>query len=624
MKKSFRLRARAFVPAISVLCISVTLSLKAQGNEINPMVISATRLEQPLSEVLSSVSVITRQDIEKSQAASLADLLQGEAGFEFGRNGGPGSTTSFFLRGQESKNLVVLIDGVRSQTDGGGSLTITDVPLSQIERVEVLRGNSGALYGEAAVGGVINVITLAGKGVPKAYGAATLGSRNTAELSAGYGGQINDTRFDFNAGFSKTAGFSAMNAGKNELVNPDSDSFISKFVAAKVDQKIDNTLRLGVRASSKYSTVGYDDEFSPNTKTDVHKFKIQTDSVGTYVNKRLTEDWLTNIDFSSSNFSYDLFKNEIQPTTGYYKGHQSVFRWENTYALHSSTNLNFGLDRSNEKFEQRSSYEMKRDTTGYFAGFTSKLDQWNFQANFRRDELTVDRSATGNNLRKDYAENTHLFGLGYQVTPEWRLVSTASTGFRAPAASDLVGTYGNPNLIPETHRAMEAGAVFNIEKALLRIIYFETQTQNTIAYDGNYKPQNTGETHNKGFELTARAETMGNSVRSSLVFQDPWNVTSNSLPGRRAKQYGALDISRWISGYEVGAKLYGASKRSNFGGQADLAGYTTWAFYVSHKIDSEWTARAKLENAFNRNYELAGGYNTPGRGIFATLQYRPK
>ena len=83
-------------------------------------------------------------------------------------------------------------------------------------------------------------------------------------------------------------------------------------------------------------------------------------------------------------------------------------------------------------------------------------------------------------------------------------------------------------------------------------------------------------------------------------------------------------MSRWLAGHEVGVKFVGASDRSNFGGPTDLAGYTTWAFYASRKIDLDWTARVKLENAFNRNYELAGGYNTPGRGLFATLQYQPK
>jgi vitamin B12 transporter len=204
------------------------------------------------------------------------------------------------------------------------------------------------------------------------------------------------------------------------------------------------------------------------------------------------------------------------------------------------------------------------------------------------------------------------------------LTSTASTGFRAPAANDLVGTYGNPNLMPETHKSQEIGAVYSNEKSLLRVLYFETNTKNTIAYDSSYKPQNTGEMRNKGYEITVRAEVRGTSVKSSLVFQDPWNVTSNSLPGRRAKQYGSLDVSRWLAGHEVGAKFVGASDRSNFGGDADLAGYSTWAFYVSRKIDADWTGRVKLENAFNRNYELAGGYNTPGRGIYATLQYQPK
>jgi len=623
MKNFSCLNAFAFVSFLSVLCLVLAAPVQAQGLEINPVVISASRMDQPLSEVLSSVSVITRQDIEKSQAASLADLLQGEAGFEFGRNGGPGTTTSFFLRGQESKNLVILIDGVRSQTDGGGSLTITDVPLSQIERVEVLRGNAGALYGEAAIGGVINVITRPGNGTPKAYGAATLGPRNTVDLSAGFGGQRNETRFDLNAGSTKTSGFSAMNADKNTRVNPDSDAYSSQFAAAKVDQKIDNTLRLGFRASSKNSRVAYDDGFSPNTKTDTHEFKIQTDSIGAYVNKNLTDGWFTNLDASASNFRYNIFKNSNPSANGYYKGHQDVFRWANTFALDSSTSLNFGLDRSNEKFEQTNTYEMKRDTTGYFAGLTGKLNRWSLQANVRRDELSVDRSTTGSALKKDYAENTHLLGMGYQVTPEWRLTSSVSTGFRAPAASDLVGAYGNPNLMPETHHASEVGAVYSFKNALVRSVYFETLTHNTIAYDSNYRPQNTGEMRNKGYEFSARAEVLGNNVKSSLVFQDPWNVTSNTLPGRRAKQYGSFDISRWVSGYEVGTKFYGASARSNFGGQTDLGAYTIWAFYASHKIDTQWIARVKLENAFNRAYELAGGYNTPGRGLFATLQYQP-
>ena len=130
-------RARRNALELSALAVSLIGAFQAQAQalELDPVVVSAARTEQALSDVLPSVSVVTRQDIEKSQAASLADLLQGEAGVEFGRNGGPGSTTSFFLRGQDSKNVVLMIDGVRAQTDGIGALQITDLPLHQIERI---------------------------------------------------------------------------------------------------------------------------------------------------------------------------------------------------------------------------------------------------------------------------------------------------------------------------------------------------------------------------------------------------------------------------------------------------------------------------------------------------------
>jgi vitamin B12 transporter len=186
--------ARRVAFALSV--VAAAAHQFALANEFNPVVISATRVEQPLSEVLSSVSVISRQEIARSQASSLADLLQGEAGFEFGRTGGPGATTSFFLRGQSSTNLVILVDGVRSQVDAYGNLQLTDIPLQQIEKVEIMRGNASALYGDAAIGGVINIFTRKSQ-TPGAYGQVSVGSNKTTQVHAGYSGSKNAVRSQF-------------------------------------------------------------------------------------------------------------------------------------------------------------------------------------------------------------------------------------------------------------------------------------------------------------------------------------------------------------------------------------------------------------------------------------------
>ena len=308
MKKS--IRARGFVPALSLLSLAVAASVHAQVIEINPVVVSASRAEQPLSEVLSSVSVITRQDIEKSQAPTLADLLLGEAGFEFGRNGGPGATTSFFLRGQDSTNVVIMVDGVRSQADAIGALTMTDMPLAQIERIEILRGNAGALYGESAIGGVINIFTRKGKGVPRAYGALTYGSRNTSEMNAGYGGSIADYSFDFNAGITKTDGFSSMNPSQNTAINPERDGYSNRFASVKVDKKINSDLTLGVRANIKNSKTDFDnDSFGSGRQSDTHQFKITSDLVGVSARQAVTDAWVSSLDFSGSNFSYENIKN---------------------------------------------------------------------------------------------------------------------------------------------------------------------------------------------------------------------------------------------------------------------------------------------------------------------------
>jgi vitamin B12 transporter len=200
-----------------------------------------------------------------------------------------------------------------------------------------------------------------------------------------------------------------------------------------------------------------------------------------------------------------------------------------------------------------------------------------------------------------------------------------STGFSAPVI-DAVAS--NPNIKPEHHRNQEAGITYQADGVLTRVVYFQSQAQDAVIYTVDTYQYVNGNIDNKGWELSTRANVAGYSMKSSVTLQDPRDVNQNMQQARRAKQFGSFDISRNFSGYEVGSRLYAASARrdSNFDAadQYKLAGYSTLAFYASRKIDNEWTARVKLENAFDRDYQLAYGYNTPGRGIYATLQYQPK
>ncbi|PIT75018.1 TonB-dependent siderophore receptor [Limnohabitans sp. G3-2] len=633
--KNRTLRARSAVPVISTLTLALCSSLQAQSIEINPIIISANRSAQALSDVLSSATVITRQEIEKSQAPTLADLLQGEVGFEFGRNGGPGAQTSYFLRGQNSTNVVVLVDGVRSQTDSGGNLTLTDIPLALIERVEVLRGNAGALYGEAAVGGVINIYTRQSKGAPVQYGSITWGSKNTLDLNAGYSGEVDDYKFNVSAGKVSTDGFSAMSSVVNSTtVNPDSDGYGRGFASAKVEKKMSADMSLGIRFRQMQSKADYDSgylpyEYSPGSftrgdlPTDKHRSNKEVDSLGAFVRKVVSDRWVTTLDVSNSTTTYKESVVYLEPYSDFisseYESKQKALYWSNQYQLGVKSTVNFGIDLLDDRHAQKNSFELIRKTSGTYAGVTHQFDQFTAQINLRQDQIDIDRHDTGNVVSAKTKASTGLLGLGYQVTSEWKLTASLSTGFKAPSAYDIST---NPLVNSEKYQSKEAGLVYSTQDMVGRFVYFATHSDNAIGYNHLDQALNIGKTQNKGIEVSLRTIWMGNSVKLNYVDQNPWNVSDSSALDRRARRYGSLEMSRPLAEYEVGSKVFGSSARPEFGSQ--LAGYALWSVYASRKLNDSWTARVRLENMTNQRYELAGGYNVPGRGLFATLQYSPK
>ena len=626
MKKTLYVRVSAYVIYLS--SFACLIQAQSQVLEVNPVVVSGSRIEQPLSQVLPSVSVITRQDIDKAQAPSLADLLQGETGFEFGRNGGKGTTTSFFLRGQGSQSVLVMVDGVRVQTDQLAALTMTDMPLSQIERIEILRGNASALYGESAIGGVINIQTRQGKGLPESYGSISYGTRGASEIHAGFGGLMDDLKFNFNAGQSGTKGFSSINpAYYPTAVNPDNDEFRSAYAGGKFEKKLNSDLSIGLRLNIKNSITGYDN--SSGATSEINQFKVKTNSTGLFARKEITEKWISNIDISNSNFLYEDLKNGSLVTTTYdsslgrYHGEQNILRWFNTYEIGKSSVVTFGSDLNRETFGQTINYDLNRNTNGYFAGLSNRYEKWDFQGNLRTDNVKVSNLSSGVLANNATNTNSSLVGVGYQFDDSWRLSSTISSGFRAPNAYEISLS---PTLVAENHTSQEIGVTYIANDNLIRTTYFQSKTKNAITINDDYTAYtNIGEVTNSGMELTARTKLAGNSIKLNAVAQDPWNSTASMALARRARQYGSIDISRPIQGFSFGAKFFVSGQRKNSDYDTVwLGGYSLWSFYGSHDINNELTARVRLENTFNRQYQLAYGYNTPGRGIYATLHYHPK
>ena len=602
----------------------------SQQSALNPVNVTGALSEQPLSDALASVSVIGRDEIEKSQSSTLADLLQGEAGIEFGRNGGIGSTTSFFLRGQNSKNIAVFIDGVRSPVDQIGSLQITDLPLAQIEKIEILRGNASALYGDAAVGGVINVFTRQGVGKPAPYGSATLGGYGLKELNAGYGGVIEDTKFNLQMGSVENTGFSAMNTSQKTLANPDSDSYQNQYFSVGLEKKISLATSLGFRINHSQSNYDYDYAYSSLT-TDTHQQTKSNDSYVMYLLTAFNSDWKSKLDLSISKINYEEILNGTRNISyygfGLNEGEQKSVRWFNTYALHEKTLLNFGWDYSADQLvftgANSDSFLTKRSSHGVFVGVNHSWENWTFQTNIRKDVLDVTNSDASAVITSINPNSTSgLLGIGYSLSPAWKLTTSVSNGFSAPTAFDVSQ---DTKLTPEKFQAKEFGVSYLGSHQTFRIVYFEIDTSNSIEYsdDYPYEPSNAYISKNRGIESTGQTEWGGVRIKASLVIQNPKNLTYDEALARRAKRYGSLDLTKRIEAYDVGVKVFASGERKDSHYSSDvLESYALLSVYASRQFGKDWVARVKLHNLLDESYQLAYGYNTPGRMLTATLSYQ--
>jgi vitamin B12 transporter len=627
-----------YLPAISALALGVSAafaqsSIKAPDappaavetplNSLNPVVVSAARFEQPLSDVIPSVSVISREEIERSQALDLASFLSGEPGFEISRNGGPGSTTSLFLRGMSSVNSAVFIDGVKAQTDRIGFFNFADIPLSMIDRIEIVRGNVGSLFGEAAIGGVINIFTRQNSGPPKGAFSITAGARNTRGLSANYGGDSAGYRFNVGVSAFDTDNFSAR-VGSG--FNPDNDGYSNRSVNARISRDLTQSMQVGMFMTAMAGQSSFDESSAP---TDTHLLKRDNENIGVYAEMKTSGFGRTRIEIYHSRLALREFLNGTQRSLldgGLSKGDQTTMRLETRMSPWKSTVLTGGAEISQAEFLGRrytTTYiesNSSRETKAIYAGLAATRGITSFQLNLRNDHISAEERGA-RSVREGVT--SWLTGVGFQLSDNIRATASRSTAFRAPAPDEFVSSIG---LRPEQHQSNELGLTYQSSNVSARIIKFSTSSRDSIVYRSdtfNYENINI---ENQGWESYLRAAFGKIEAKVSYTVQDPRNVTvSNTRLARRANDYGSLQLSVAEGKLSYGGRFFssGSRKDSDFN-TVILAPYTTLDLYARYQLTPEVGLGARVENVGNTSYQLANTYATPSRGLFFTAQFRPK
>ncbi len=604
------------LPAAVLLLASPSLPA-ADGIETPTIVVTATRTTQTADETLAAVTVITRRDIERSQARSVQDLLRGEPGISISNNGGPGKATSVFLRGTESDHVLVLIDGVKSGSATLGTTAFQDIPVDQIERIEIVRGPRSSLYGSEAVGGVIQILTRKGGGPVKPYLSLGGGSYRTYNASAGVSGGGKHGWFNVSASGITTEGFNACNGKPSPggagcfAYEPDKDGYRNAAGSARAGYRFANGAEVDVNALRAEGKNRFDGSF-------VNESKSTQQVLGARLRLAPLTAWHMTLAAGQSRDDSDNFKD------GVFKSRFNTTRdsatLQNDVTLGQAHLLTLGLDYQNDKVNSTTAYAVtSRDNKGLFAQYQGMFGPQSVQLAVRSDD------------NEQFGERT-TGGLawGYDLGRDLRLTASCGTAFKAPTFNELYFPgYGNSSLRPEESRSYEVGLRGKDAWGGWSLNAYQTDVNDLIAYDASIvAPANIDEARIHGLEAVHSLRLSDWQLRSALTLLDPENRASGANYGkmlpRRAEQALRLDLDRVLGRFRVGGSLLAEGRRyDDLANTREMDGYAILNLRGEYTLAKAWRLQARIENLFDKQYETASFYNQPGRSYFVTLRYQP-
>lgn len=591
----------------------------------DPIVITAARLAQPLSQVPLDLRVIERAQIEAAGVSGLAELLQRLAGAEISASGGPGQPSGVFLRGSNASHVVLLIDGVRVNSATSGSNALEHLPLNQIERIEVLSGPASGLYGADAIGGVIQIFTRRSDGVQARIG---LGSQRTRSADASVGRQTGATRWSLQGGWRATQADSAATPDNAfGAYNPDHDAHRNANAGATLAHDWAAGHGLLLRGSVSDSRTRLDAGPGPAGQ-DVNDQRLSTLAVES--RDRVATGWTSQLRLARGR--------DEAVTRGVYASRfgttQDQFTWQNDLRL-GGGQVAAGLEWRRERVDASTAFtETERQVRSAFGGYALDLGRTQWQFALRHD----DNSQFG-------GRGTGNAGWQFALAPGWTLSAAAGTAFRAPSFNDLYYPYesfsfggfsyaysGNPALRAERSRSVEFGTRYARGDLALRATVFDNRIRDLIAIENTaISPVETSATVANVERARIRGLTLGGrwaagawAARAEATFQTPENQDTGSRLVRRAQRHGSAGLD-WAAGpWRLGAELVASGARYDDAANsaaARMGGYGLLNLQAAWAVRPGWTLAASLDNAADKAYTLTQGFDPGGRRLFVSLAH---
>lgn len=614
--------------ALALIASLIQASAQAQTvqppNKLDSVFVTATRSKLSLDRVLADVTVLTRADIERQAFGGLANLLRTAACFDIVQNGGPGTQTSVFLRGANTQHTLVLVDGIRMDTQSGsGGATWETIPLAQIERVEVLRGAASAVYGSDAVAGVVQIFTRKGQTQPQVELSAGFGSLNTQRLGASVSGRQGTLDYAFTLAGERSDGFNALDNPKAYGYNPDRDGWSKYNGSARLGAQLSAEHRVELMALKSHVNAQYD----ASAKTDDHAIN-DTQATRLALQSQWQPGLQTTLSASQGTAHY-----ETKPSPYTTDTRVRSLALDGSYRIDASQQVNFIAERREDHLDNSGLTQAatvgsaQRAQNALALGYLWSAYGVDLRAHARHDQ---DSQFGG--------VDTGTLGLGWALSPAWKLVASAGNAFRAPTLYQQYSDYGpnlskgNAPLAPERGRNSEIGLKYAQGDTEFSATAYRNLVSNLIVFGGAGSClsaygcyQNVADARLQGLSLAASSQFGGVQLRATLDLQAPKDLSTGNLLARRSREFGSVQALTQWQGWDLGSTVSFAGKRyDNAANTTVLGGYALVGFSAQRALSTELKLQINIDNSFDKFYETAKNYSQAPRTVFVGLRYTPK
>jgi len=596
--------------AVASLVFVPSISFAQPSSDIDTMVVTANRFEQSTHSTIAQVSVVTKKDIERIQAKSIPDVLKRLTGIQITQNGGRGQLSSIYVRGTGADQVLVLVDGIRFSSAAKGAVDFNQLPLTYVDRIEYVRGARASLYGSEAIGGVINIITIANSKTENATKLkAGMGSDSYYEASVstqqktGKNGQLNVA-----IGYESTDGYNVKPvAGIND---GDEHGFETFNGLVGYNHQVSSKLNVFGSFRTYNNVYQYDSSYGSRAywESDVDNFTYVLGA--DFEHNAYTSSVLFNYQKQNSwNYEQENGKNDPSGYTDELE--QRNIQWTNGLTLSDNTRIGGGVEWRNESYFDKSvSEEFDRDNIGIYGLLLSQWDDFTTEISLRND----DNENFGNQI-------TYNVGLGWILSDLLNVRASYGTAFKAPNLYQLYDQYsGNISLSPEDANSAEL-----IISGLLNDIYWSVTGYNIkiddyIEYDyDTYSYTNLdGESHIKGVEFEFEFDTAMMTHKISADFKNPKDADGEQLK-RRAKEIYKWNSTLSLDNVDIDASYQYVGKRPD--SSSELSAYDVLNVSINYYFGDSTTLGMKVSNLLNEKYETAAGYPAAERSFYVSALY---